>query len=104
MGQREVLDGGVTVRIGSRDEAAIGGFGGTIEADNTFSASVDADGFGFENVVEVSPDITGGGSSMPSVALRDSCRAKSDACHHSRNLSANIEVGRRRRSEDSSLG
>ena len=41
------------------------------------------------------PDMKGGGSSSPSVAFFDNCRAKSDACHHSRNLSANMEVGRR---------
>lgn len=37
----------------------------------------------------------GGGRSRPSAALRESWRAKSDACHHSRNLSAKMEVGRR---------
>lgn len=41
------------------------------------------------------PETTGGGSSRPSTAFRESCRAKSDACHHSRNLSAKMEVGRR---------
>lgn len=37
----------------------------------------------------------GGGRSRSSTVLRDSCLAKSEACHHSRNLRANIEVGRR---------
>ena len=41
------------------------------------------------------PEMIGGGRSRPSTALRDSCRAKSDACHHSRNFRANMEVGRR---------
>lgn len=41
------------------------------------------------------PEIRGGGSSRPSAALRESWRAKSEACHHSRNFSAKIEVGRR---------
>ena len=41
------------------------------------------------------PDINGGGSSKPSAALLDNWLAKSDACHHSRNFRANIEVGRR---------
>lgn len=41
------------------------------------------------------PDMTGGGRSSPSAALRESWRAKSEACHHSRNLSAKMEVGRR---------
>lgn len=50
------------------------------------------------------PAMTGGGSSRPSAAFRDSWRAKSDACHHSRNLRAKIEVGRRMRRLDRSLG
>ena len=40
-----------------------------------------------------SPAITGGGRSSPSAALRESCRAKSEACHHSKNLRAKIDVG-----------
>ena len=46
----------------------------------------------------------GGGSSRLSAAFLESCRAKSEACHHSRNLRAKIEVGRRMRREDRSLG
>ena len=42
-----------------------------------------------------SPDIMGGGRSSPSAAFRESCVAKSEACHHSRNLRAKMEVGRR---------
>lgn len=41
------------------------------------------------------PETRGGGSSRPSAALRESWRAKSEACHHSKNFSAKIEVGRR---------
>jgi len=33
--------------------------------------------------------------SSPSTAFLESCLAKSEACHHSRNFRANIEVGRR---------
>ena len=51
-----------------------------------------------------SPVITGGGSSRPSFAFRDSWRAKSDACHHSKNLSANIDVGNRIFSDVASRG
>src|ERR1700753_1184942 len=51
-----------------------------------------------------SPVTTGGGNSNPSAALRDSCRAKSDACHHSRNLRAKIDVGSSILSEDASFG
>ena len=40
------------------------------------------------------PEITGGGKSRPSAAFLESWRAKSDACHHSRNLRAKIDVGR----------
>jgi len=39
--------------------------------------------------------MTGGGRSRPSAAFLESCRAKSEACHHSKNFRANIEVGRR---------
>ena len=41
------------------------------------------------------PAVTGGGRSSPSAAFFESWRAKSEACHHSRNLRANMEVGRR---------
>lgn len=41
------------------------------------------------------PETRGGGSSRPSTALRESWRAKSEACHHSKNFSAKIEVGSR---------
>ena len=50
------------------------------------------------------PDTIGGGSSSPSVAFRDNCLAKSEACHHSRNLRANMEVGRSNRRLDSKRG
>ena len=50
------------------------------------------------------PEMIGGGSSSPSDAFRESCLAKSEACHHSRNFSANIEVGRRILKEESKLG
>ena len=35
-----------------------------------------------------------GGNSIPSAAFLDSCLAKSDACHHSKNFNAKILVGR----------
>lgn len=38
-------------------------------------------------------DIIGGGNSNPSVAFLDNCRAKSLACHHSKNFNAKILVG-----------
>lgn len=40
------------------------------------------------------PETMGGGRSKPSAAFLESCRAKSEACHHSRNFNANMEVGR----------
>lgn len=39
--------------------------------------------------------MAGGGSSIDAAVLAESCLAKSDACHHSRNLRKNMEVGRR---------
>lgn len=50
------------------------------------------------------PDTIGGGRSSPSAALRDNCLAKSEACHHSRNLRANMEVGRRSRRLENKRG
>ena len=41
------------------------------------------------------PETTGGGRSRPSTAFLESCLAKSLACHHSKNFSANILVGSR---------
>lgn len=50
----------------------------------------------FEGTVDLGrPEIVGAGSSSPSAALRDNWRAKSEACHHSRNLRAKMEVGSR---------
>lgn len=43
----------------------------------------------------VIPAATGAGRSRTSVALRASCREKSLACHHSRNLRAKIDAGRK---------
>ena len=66
--------------------------------------------FGFEPEVRLSaffagrPEIIGGGRSRPSAAFRDSWRAKSEACHHSRNLSAKILVGSSTLRPDNSLG
>ena len=40
------------------------------------------------------PEMTGGGMSRPSAAFLESWLAKSDACHHSRNFKAKIDVGR----------
>lgn len=46
----------------------------------------------------------GGGRSMFSAAFLDNCRAKSEACHHSKNLSAKMLVGKRIFSELRSRG
>lgn len=37
----------------------------------------------------------GGGSSIAAAVLAESWRAKSEACHHSRNLRKKMDVGRR---------
>lgn len=50
------------------------------------------------------PETTGAGRSSASVALRASCREKSLACHHSKNLSAKIDAGSRNRSDERSCG
>jgi len=39
------------------------------------------------------PETIGGGNSKPSEAFLESWRAKSEACHHSRNLRKNMLVG-----------
>ena len=59
----------------------------------------DADAFGFSDVgngggLVGRPEMTGGGISRPSAAFLESWRAKSDACHHSRNFKAKMDVGR----------
>jgi len=108
IGQSDEDGGAGTVRIGRRDEAAIGGEGlccddeGLSESDG--GCCCDFWCFVFENVVDVRPEITGGGRSRLSAAFRDNCRAKSDACHHSRNLSAKMDVGRRMRREERRRG
>lgn len=52
----------------------------------------------------VIPVTTGAGRSRVSVTLRANCREKSLACHHSRNLSANIDAGRKNRNDCRSCG
>jgi hypothetical protein len=46
----------------------------------------------------------GGGSSIEAEVFAANWRAKSDACHHSKNLRKNIDVGRRILSESKSRG
>lgn len=104
MGQSEESAGGRTVRIGRRVEAAMGGLDG-----NELSSPLGLVGSGFGCDVGVDlgferPETMGGGSSRPSAALRLSWRAKSLACHHSRNLRAKMLVGRRMERLLSSLG
>ena len=84
------------------DEIGAGAFFSSVAAFSAdfFSESATA----FLRVPLIRPEIIGGGSSRPSAAFRDSCLAKSDACHHSRNFSANIDVGSKNRREDRSLG
>ena len=99
MGQSVVSEGRGTVNMGSKVEADIGGsiglgvvFSPTISFSVVFVSFVDAL---FVDVEGGKDGRIGGGSSMFSAAFRDSWRAKSDACHHSRNLSAKMEVGSR---------
>src|ERR1700710_329551 len=99
MGQNSESSGIGTVKMGSREDAAIGGFSISL-----FSFSSGESDFGEAffwlagpNLVESEerPDMTGGGNSIPSAAFLDNCLAKSDACHHSKNLSAKMLVGKR---------
>ena len=99
--------GGETVRIGRRVLEEMGGvvmvaflgegagFVGCEERETVFWGELG--GSRGEGLAEVGgrPDIRGGGRSRPSTALRESWWAKSEACHHSRNLRAKMEVGRR---------
>ena len=82
--------------MGRRDTAAMGGL--SISGLSSGFSSADGTPFFCEEgpnlIVKVeSPEITGGGSSIPSAAFLESCLAKSDACHHSKNFSANMLVG-----------
>ncbi len=103
IGQRKDVEdvGGGTVRMERRDLASmgglrladLGGFSGSLPEDmvDIVVGLLAGDDF----CESGRPEMIGGGSSSPSAALRESWRAKSDACHHSRNLSAKMEVGRR---------
>lgn len=105
MGQ-SVDEGGVgTVRMGRSVLDEIGGLTGCGFSENAVDArcfSSDPISFCFET--GSSDGSIGGGSSTFSAAFLDSCLAKSEACHHSRNLSAKILVGSRIFSELSNLG
>ena len=99
MGQASGLSrsgGAGTVRMGRCVRVEIGGLtmpeSRRREEGLSGSESEDFTGLG---LVAGRPEIVGGGSSRPSLALRVSWRAKSEACHHSRNLSAKMDVGRR---------
>jgi hypothetical protein len=93
---------GGTVKIGRRDVEDIGG---DVVMNLAFSStSREAFASPLEAKRAGSPETTGGGSSSPSDAFRESCRAKSDACHHSRNFRANIEVGSSILREESKRG
>lgn len=91
-------DGSGTVRIGSPVEAEMGGCGTFPESLAGFSSRR---GFSSTAALCMSDDFladaggrTGGGSSAVSAAFRLSCLAKSLWCHHSKNLRANILVGK----------
>ena len=84
MGRRDVLDIGGDGRL----RADLGGDLGEDKDDGAGGLACGVVGSGM-------PDTTGAGRSRASVALRASWREKSLACHHSRNLSAKIDAGRR---------
>jgi len=84
--------------MGRRDVEAIGGFSISLLLPPSPSWDVGlavvpfSGGPGLTDS-EGKPEMTGGGNSIPSAAFFDNCLAKSDACHHSKNLSAKILVG-----------
>lgn len=84
IGRRVVEDIGGSMRCGWSDRDDVGR---AFSEDSPCFEGCFADGGNEGNI--------GGGRSMFSAAFLDSCRAKSEACHHSRNLSAKILVGRR---------
>lgn len=108
MGQSADEGGEATVNIGRRVVEDIGGSMRWVLSDD------DDVGRGFsEPSVCLDPcclaeggseGSIGGGSSMFSAAFRDNCRAKSEACHHSRNLRAKMLVGSRILSELNNRG
>lgn len=102
--------GGGEVGRGGRGVEVEGGdaFAGLDAREERATVLVGGDGCGAEALFLVSdererwdwttlgsPEITGGGRSRPSAAFLESCRAKSEACHHSKNLRAKRDVGRR---------
>jgi len=106
IGQFEEAVGGATVKIGRFVVAETGGFIFSFSS-CSFSSSF-AWSFSSPEVANVTPDfcavavdgtgfgmpvIVGAGNSNPSAAFLLNCLAKSLACHHSRNLSAKIDVG-----------
>lgn len=98
------------MKIGRRDVLDIGGWGhlradlggdlGEDEVEETGLACGDGVWAGGGGM----PDTTGAGRLRASVALRASCREKSLACHHSRNLSAKMDAGRRSFNERRNCG
>lgn len=100
-----------TVKIGSRLDDEIGGLESLDWVVASLGDEEDLVGFSaFSSGLAVDdggggiPETKGAGRSSASVAFRLSCREKSLACHHSRNLRANMEVGRRNRKDESSCG
>ena len=113
MGHREVVladslaayAGASTVRIGRWLIVEMGGPPiPESRRRETFSDGSSDWTFRFVGLVSGKPDIVGGGNSRPSFAFLESWRAKSDACHHSRNFRAKIDVGNKIFRLESSLG
>jgi hypothetical protein len=96
--QRPESEGSGTVKIGNSVEEEIGGSMRFNFSDDDDDGRCFSSGFCFGKVLLMDDGrlgSIGGGSSMLSAALRDSWRAKSEAYHHSRNLSAKMLVGSR---------
>lgn len=103
---QSVDDGGVgTVRIGrSVVDEMIGSMCFCLSDDAVDGRcfSFESTSFGFD--AGGNEGSIGGGRSMFSAAFLDNCLAKSEACHHSKNLSAKMLVGSRIFNELSNRG
>ena len=101
-----VEEGGVgTVRMGSKVVEDIGGLMCCCFSEDAVEGRCFSFGsISFRIAAGGKDGNIGGGRSMFSAAFLDNCLAKSEACHHSRNLSAKILVGSSIFSELNSLG
>ena len=108
IGHRWESAGKATVKIGSSEDDDIGGSMCLCFSDGDWDIFFSPEDVCLLDKARLADrgrlDSTGGGSSIFSAAFRESCRAKSDAYHHSKNFSAKMLVGSRIFREDSKRG